>query len=85
MREKRIQEKTDNSESEPWYYRPPPQNNEARGKPLAGGSSKFVSSEFQESQQDSEATWDNCLQPPLPTIQSFLWSRISMGNIMMKA
>ena len=48
--------KTDNSVSEPWYYRPPPQNNEARGKPLAGGSSKFVSSEFQESQQDLEAT-----------------------------
>ena len=28
-----------------------------------------MSSEFQESQQDSEATWDNCLQLPLPTTQ----------------
>ena len=27
---------TDNSETEPWYYRLAPQNNEACGKPLAG-------------------------------------------------
>ena len=38
---------TDNSECEPWYHWPAPQNNEACGKPLAGGSAEFVSSEFQ--------------------------------------
>ena len=47
---------TVNAESEPWYYRPAPQNNEACGKPLAGGSAEFVSSEFQKSQCNIGAT-----------------------------
>ena len=47
---------TVNSKSEPWYYRPAPQNNEACGKPLAGGSAEFVSSEFQKSQCNKGAT-----------------------------
>ena len=61
--------KTDDSESEPWCCAPAPQNNETCGKPLAGESAEFVSSEFQESQEDLEATWDKCLQLSLPTIQ----------------
>ena len=61
MGEKKIQEKTDNSESEPWYYRPAPQNNEACGKPLAGGSAEFGSSEFQKSQSNKGATVEHFL------------------------
>ena len=49
----------DDSESEPWYYRPAPQNNEACGKPLAGGSAESVSSEFQNSQNNKEATLEH--------------------------
>ena len=32
-----ISEETDDSESEPWYYKSASQNNEVCGKPLAGG------------------------------------------------
>ena len=62
-------EGTDGSESEPRYYKPAPQNNEACGKPLARGTAELVSSVFQESQHDSETTWSNCLQLCLPTSQ----------------
>ena len=52
---------TDNSESEPRYYRPAPQNNEACGKPLPGGSAEFVSSKFQKSQSNNGATMEHFL------------------------
>ena len=52
---------TDDSESEPWYYRPASQNNEACGKPFAGGSAEFVSSEFQKSQSNEGATMKHYL------------------------
>ena len=62
-------EGTEDSESEPWYYKPVARNNEACGKPLAGKTAESISSAFQETQQDSEATWNNCVQPSLPTNQ----------------
>ena len=84
-----FSEETDDSESEPWYYKPVARTIEACGKPLAGETAESISSDLQESQPESEATWNNCLQPSLPTNQFtnafFLWSGISMGNIMMKA
>ena len=52
---------TDDSESEPRYYKPAPQSNEACGKPLAGGSAEFVSSEFQKSQSNKRATMEHFL------------------------
>ena len=50
-----------NSEPEPWYYRPAPKNNEACGKPLAGGSVEFVSSDLQQSQSNKGATMKHFL------------------------
>ena len=47
---------TDDSESEPWYYRLAPQNNGACGKPLAGGSAESASSELQKSEGNNGAT-----------------------------
>ena len=52
---------TDDSESEPWYEKPAPQNNEACGKPLAGGSAEFVSSEFQKSRSNKGAASEHFL------------------------
>ena len=51
--------KTDDSESEPWYYKLAPQNNEACGKPLARGTAESVSSEFQKSQSKKGATLEH--------------------------
>ena len=59
-------EETDDSESEPWCYKPVAQTNEASGKPLAGETAESISSAFQKSQQDSEATWNNFLQLSIP-------------------
>ena len=47
---------TDDSESEPWYYRPVAQANEACGKPLAGEIAESSSSAVQKSQNNKEAT-----------------------------
>ena len=52
---------TDDSESEPWYYRLAPQNNEDCGKPLAGGSAESASSELQKSQGNNGATMKHFL------------------------
>ena len=52
---------TDDSESEPCYYKPAPQKKEACGKPLAGGSAELVSSEFQKSQSNEGATMEHFL------------------------
>ena len=62
-------EGTDDSESEPWYYKPVARSNEACGKPLAGKTAESISSAFQKTPQDSEATWNNCVQPSLPLNQ----------------
>ena len=62
-------EETDDSESEPWYYKPVAQTYEAFGKPLAGETAESISSAFQKSQQDSEATWNNFLQLSIPNNQ----------------
>ena len=51
-----ISEESDDSESEPWYYKPVAQTNEACGKPLAGETAKSISSAFQKSQNNKEAT-----------------------------
>ena len=64
-----ISEETDDSESERWCYKPIAQTNEARGKPLAGETAESISSAFRKSQQDSEATWNNCLQLSIPSNQ----------------
>ena len=52
---------TDDSECESWYFQSAPQNNEACGKPIAGGSAEFVSSEFHKSQSNEGATMENFL------------------------
>ena len=54
-----ISEETDDSESEPWYYRPAQLKDGACGKPLAGGSAEFVSSEIQKSQSNKGATMEH--------------------------
>ena len=43
-----ISEETDDSESEPWYYKPVAQTNEACGKPLAGETAESISSAYSE-------------------------------------
>ena len=81
-----MSDESDDSESEPWYYKPVAQTNEASGKPLARETKESISSAFQKSQQDSEATWNKCLQLLIPakllTNAVFLGSGKSMGNIM---
>ena len=49
-----ISEETD--DSEPWYYKPVARTNEACGKPLAGETAESISSAFQKSQNNKEAT-----------------------------
>ena len=49
-------EETDDSESEPWYYKPVAQTNEACGKSLAGETAESISQTFQKSQSNKEAT-----------------------------
>ena len=39
-------EETDDSESEPWYYKPVGRKNEACGKPLAGETAESLSSDL---------------------------------------
>ena len=56
MRKNKFQTKTDDSESEPWYYKLVAQTNEACGKPLAGETAESISSAFQKSQNNKEAT-----------------------------
>ena len=56
MRKNKFQKKTDDSESEPWYYKPVAQTDEACGKPLAGETAESISSAFQKSQNSKEAT-----------------------------
>ena len=46
---------TDDSESEPWYYKSASKNNEACGKPHAGETAES-STAFQKSQKNKEAT-----------------------------
>ena len=55
-----ISEDTD-CEFELWYYKPVARTNEASGKPHAGGSAEFVSSEFQKSQSNKGATMEHFL------------------------
>ena len=88
MRKENLGE-TDDSESEPWYYKLVPRNNEDCGKPLVGEAAESFSSDFQESQRESEATWNNFFSYRHPQVslrmRYFLWCGISLGNIMMKA
>ena len=49
-------EETGDSEAEPWYYKAVAQTNEACGKPLAGETAESISSAFQKSQNNKEAT-----------------------------
>ena len=58
---KKNPEETDDSESEPWYYKPVAQTNEARGRPLAGETTESLSSAFQKSQSNKEATLEHFL------------------------
>ena len=54
-----IPEETDDSESQPWYFKPVAQANEACGKPLAGETAESISSAFQKSQNNKEATLEH--------------------------
>ena len=53
--------RTDDSESEPWHHEASPKNNEACGKPLAGGSAGIVSSDIQKNQSNKGATMKHSL------------------------
>ena len=55
----RISEESDDSESEPWYYKPIAQTNEACGEPFAGETAQSISSAFQKSQNNEEATLEH--------------------------
>ena len=57
-----ISEETDDSESEPLYYKLVPQKKEACGKPFAGETAESISS-FQKSQKNKDATMDHYLCP----------------------
>ena len=59
-REQENSEDSDNAAAETWYYKEEPvaQNSKAWGKPLAHGARSSVD---QESQQNTEATWDHYL------------------------
>ena len=61
----KISEESDDSESMPWYYRPVAQTNEGCGKPLAGETAESISSAFQKSQNNKEATLEHffAIQP----------------------
>ena len=52
-------EETDHSESEPGYYKPVAQTNEACGEPLAGETAESNPSAFQKSQNNKEATLEH--------------------------
>ena len=82
MRKENLGE-TDDSESEPWYYKLVPRNNEDCGKPLVGEAAESFSSDFQESQRESEATWNNFFSYRHPQVslrmRYFLWCGISLG------
>ena len=54
-----ISEETDDSEYDPWYYKPVAQTNKACGKPLAGETAESISSAFQKSQNNKEATMEH--------------------------
>ena len=61
-------EETDDSESEPWYYKPVAQTNEACGKPLAGETAESISRASQKSQSNKEATLEHFLSISPQTI-----------------
>ena len=52
-------EETDDSESEPWFHKPVARTNEACGKPFAGETAESISSAFQKSQSNVEATLEH--------------------------
>ena len=54
-------EETDDSESELWYYKLVARTNEACGKALAGETAESISSAFQKSQSNKEATMKHFL------------------------
>ena len=54
-----ISEETDDPECEPWSYKPVAQTHEACGKPLAGVTAESISSAFQKSQNNKEATLEH--------------------------
>ena len=54
-----ISEESDDSEPEPWYYKPVAQTDEDCGKPLAGETAESISSAFQKSQNNKEATLEH--------------------------
>ena len=55
-KKEQISEENDDSESEAWYFKPVAQTNEACGKPLAQEAAESISSAFQKSQNNKEAT-----------------------------
>ena len=59
MATEQISEESDDSESEPWCYKPVAQTNEACGKQLAGETAESISSAFQKSQDYKEATLEH--------------------------
>ena len=59
MKKNKFQKKTDDSESEPRYYKPVAQSNEACGKPLARETAESISSAFQKSQNNKGATLEH--------------------------
>ena len=61
MRDKEIQEKRMILNLSHGIFKRAPQNNEACGKPLAGGSAEFVPSEFQKSQSNKGTTMEHFL------------------------
>ena len=54
-----ISEESDDAESVPWYYKPLAQTYEACRKPVAGETPESISSAFQKSQNNKEATLEH--------------------------
>ena len=63
-------EETDDSESEPWCYKPVARTNEACGKPLAGETVESISQAFAKSQSNKEGTLQHFFAIP-PQTNSF--------------
>ena len=72
-----VSEDSDNPEAETWYYKGKlvAQNSKAWGQPLAHGASSSVD---QESQKNTEATWDHDLHisPDTPDYKEAVFSMV---------
>ena len=59
QKKEEISEEIDDSESEPWYYKPVPQTNEDCGKPFERETAESISSASQKIQKNKEATLEH--------------------------